>query len=150
MRIQRASETTSTRRGQPVPPIFQPEVAADAIVWTADHGRREVYVGFPTVAAIVLNKLAPGAGDWYLARTGVLHAAAPVRGMEVLHFPALRLLGVLVLATGLTRALATTHGRTAARRTNRVPKARTPHPCRSGAADLGSLQILVILHVRGA
>jgi NAD(P)-dependent dehydrogenase (short-subunit alcohol dehydrogenase family) len=58
-------------RGQPVPPIFQPEVAADAIVWAADHGRREVYVGFPTVAAIVGNKLAPGAGDWYLARTGI-------------------------------------------------------------------------------
>ena len=58
-------------RGQPVPPIFQPEVAADAIVWAASAGRREVYVGAPTVVAIVGNKLLPGVGDAYLARTGV-------------------------------------------------------------------------------
>src|SRR6185312_9718835 len=38
---------------QPVPPIFQPEVAADAIVWAADHPRREVMVGWPTVKAIL-------------------------------------------------------------------------------------------------
>jgi hypothetical protein len=58
------------RRPQPVPPIFQPEVAADAIVWASEHNRREVYVGAPTVMAIVGNKLFPGLGDWYLARTG--------------------------------------------------------------------------------
>ncbi len=58
-------------RGQPVPPIFQPEVAADAIVWAASAGRREIYVGAPTVIAIVGNKLLPGLGDAYLARTGV-------------------------------------------------------------------------------
>jgi NAD(P)-dependent dehydrogenase (short-subunit alcohol dehydrogenase family) len=58
------------RRAQPVPPIYQPEVAANAIVWASDHGRREIYVGGPTVAAIVGNKVAPGVGDWYLARTG--------------------------------------------------------------------------------
>ena len=58
-------------RGQPVPPIFQPEVAAEAIVWAAGQDRREVYVGAPTVIAIVGNKLLPGAGDLYLARTGV-------------------------------------------------------------------------------
>jgi NAD(P)-dependent dehydrogenase (short-subunit alcohol dehydrogenase family) len=57
-------------RGQPVPPIFQPEVAADAIVWASTQDRREVYVGWPTVLAIVGNKIAPGAGDWYLARQG--------------------------------------------------------------------------------
>lgn len=57
-------------RAQPVPPIFQPEVAADAIVWASEHGRREVFVGFPTVAVIIGNKLAPGLGDWYLGRTG--------------------------------------------------------------------------------
>src|SRR5919206_285607 len=39
------------RRAQPVPPIYQPEVAADAIVWAADHDRRELSVGAPTVAA---------------------------------------------------------------------------------------------------
>jgi NAD(P)-dependent dehydrogenase (short-subunit alcohol dehydrogenase family) len=57
-------------KGQPVPPIFQPEVAAHAIVWAADHERREVYVGWPTVKAIVGNKLAPGVADHFLARTG--------------------------------------------------------------------------------
>lgn len=57
-------------KAQPVPPIFQPEVAADAIVFAATHRRREMYVGFPTVEAIVGNKLAPGLLDHYLARTG--------------------------------------------------------------------------------
>jgi short-subunit dehydrogenase len=57
-------------RGQPVPPIFQPEVAADAIVWAADHDRREIYVGWPTVVGIVGNKILPAAGDAYLARNG--------------------------------------------------------------------------------
>ena len=59
------------RRAQPVPPIFSPEVAADAIVWASRRSRREIYVGGPTVAAIVGNKVAPGLGDRYLARTGV-------------------------------------------------------------------------------
>jgi len=57
------------RREQPVPPIFQPEVAAAAIVWASEHDRRELYVGLPTVAGIIGNKLSPGFGDWYLART---------------------------------------------------------------------------------
>ena len=57
-------------RAQPVPPIFQPEVIADAIVWAAFSGRREVYFGYPTVLAIVGNKIAPAVGDWYLARSG--------------------------------------------------------------------------------
>jgi NAD(P)-dependent dehydrogenase (short-subunit alcohol dehydrogenase family) len=58
------------RRAQSVPPIFQPEVAADAIVWASEHDRREIYVGGPTVTAIVGNKVAPGFADWYLSRTG--------------------------------------------------------------------------------
>ncbi len=57
-------------RGQPVPPIYQPEVVADAIVWAAYSNRREVLVGFPTVKTIWGNKLLPGVGDWYLARNG--------------------------------------------------------------------------------
>jgi hypothetical protein len=57
-------------KAQPVPPIFQPEVAARAIVYAATHDRREVYVGWPTVKAIVGNKLAAGLLDRYLARTG--------------------------------------------------------------------------------
>ena len=58
------------RKPQPVPPIFQPEVAADAILWAALHHRPEVYVGWPTVKAIVGNKIAPRFADWYLSRQG--------------------------------------------------------------------------------
>ncbi|MGN6554521.1 MAG: SDR family oxidoreductase [Verrucomicrobiota bacterium] len=58
------------KKAQPVPPIFQPEVAADAIVFAATHNRREVYVGMPTVKAVVGNKLVPGFADHYLARHG--------------------------------------------------------------------------------
>jgi NAD(P)-dependent dehydrogenase (short-subunit alcohol dehydrogenase family) len=57
-------------RAQPVPPIFQPEVAARVIVWASEHDRREIYVGSRTLTAIVGNKLFPALGDWYLARTG--------------------------------------------------------------------------------
>ncbi len=57
-------------RPQPVPPIFQPEVAAAAIVWAAEHDRREVWVGLPTVVTILANRLAPGLVERYLARTG--------------------------------------------------------------------------------
>ncbi len=62
-------ETRLPRHPQPMPPIFQPEVGAEAIVWAAHHKRREVYVGAPTVEAIEVNKLAPGLLDLYLART---------------------------------------------------------------------------------
>ncbi len=58
------------RRAQPVPPIFQPEVAAEAIVYAATHDRREMYVAWPTIEAVVGNKLAPGLLDRYLAATG--------------------------------------------------------------------------------
>jgi NAD(P)-dependent dehydrogenase (short-subunit alcohol dehydrogenase family) len=58
------------RKPQPVPPIFQPEVAAKAICWAAHHARRELYVGWPTVEAIVGNKIAPEYADHYLARHG--------------------------------------------------------------------------------
>ncbi len=58
------------RHPQPVPPIFQPEVAAERIVWASHHRRREVFVGIPTVVAIEANKVAPALGDIYLGRTG--------------------------------------------------------------------------------
>ncbi len=57
-------------KAQPVPPIFQPEVGARAVYWAAHNHRRELYVGFPTVEAIVANKIAPGILDHYLGRTG--------------------------------------------------------------------------------
>ncbi|HKY04540.1 MAG TPA: SDR family oxidoreductase [Blastocatellia bacterium] len=55
---------------QPVPPIFQPEVAAEAILYAARHDRRELYVGWPTVKAVVGDKIAPGLLDHYLASFG--------------------------------------------------------------------------------
>ena len=55
------------RKAQPVPPIFQPEVAAQAIVWAAEHERRELLVGWPTVFGILGHKLVPGFMDRYLA-----------------------------------------------------------------------------------
>jgi NAD(P)-dependent dehydrogenase (short-subunit alcohol dehydrogenase family) len=57
-------------KAQPVPPIYQPEVAARAIHWAAHHDRRELFVGASTVAAIEGNKVAPGMLDRYLGRTG--------------------------------------------------------------------------------
>jgi NAD(P)-dependent dehydrogenase (short-subunit alcohol dehydrogenase family) len=58
------------REPQPVPPIFQPEVAAEAIVWAAENPRRELMVGWPTVKAILGNAVAPSMADRYLADTG--------------------------------------------------------------------------------
>lgn len=57
-------------RPQPVPPIFNPEMAAKAIFWASRHARREVYVGWPTIKAIWANKFFPGLIDRYLARAG--------------------------------------------------------------------------------
>ncbi len=55
---------------QPVPPIYQPEIGADAVLFAAHNDRREMYVGYPTVEAIVADKIAPGFADWYLAKNG--------------------------------------------------------------------------------
>ncbi|PRX43714.1 short-subunit dehydrogenase [Prauserella shujinwangii] len=58
-------------KAQPVPPIYEPEIAARGIVYAADHPRRrEYWVGFSTVATLIANKLAPGLLDRYLGRTG--------------------------------------------------------------------------------
>jgi NAD(P)-dependent dehydrogenase (short-subunit alcohol dehydrogenase family) len=59
------------RHPQPVAPIFQPEVASRAVYWAAQHRRREMYVGFPTVYTILGNKVAPWLAERYLARTTV-------------------------------------------------------------------------------
>ncbi|MFF5233255.1 SDR family oxidoreductase [Dactylosporangium sp. NPDC000521] len=59
------------RHPQPVPPIYQPEVAARAVVHAAGNpGRREYWVGASTAATLLANKVAPGLLDRYLARTG--------------------------------------------------------------------------------
>lgn len=59
------------RKAQPVPPIYQPEIPADAVLYAADHpGRREYWVGGSTVGTLVANAFAPGILDRYLAKTG--------------------------------------------------------------------------------
>jgi len=58
------------RKPQPVPPIYQPELAAQAICYAAYAGRREIYFGWPTLKVIIGNKLAPWYADHYLARMG--------------------------------------------------------------------------------
>ncbi len=63
-------KTSLKRHPQPVPPIYQPEVAAKAILWLADNYRREVNVAPTTSGAIVGDKLASGLLDHYLGRTG--------------------------------------------------------------------------------
>ncbi len=55
---------------QPVPPIYEPEVAARAIYRAAHHPRREYWLGWSTVAAIVGQKFIPGLLDRYLGATG--------------------------------------------------------------------------------
>ncbi len=55
------------RRAQPLPPIFEPELIAAAVHHAAHHPRREYWLGYPAVKAIVGQKLAPGVGDHILA-----------------------------------------------------------------------------------
>ena len=55
---------------RPMGKVYQPEVAAKAILFAAAHNRRSVWVGFPTYKAIIGNKIAPWYADWILSRTG--------------------------------------------------------------------------------
>jgi short-subunit dehydrogenase len=56
---------------RPVAPVFQPELAAKAVVFVAEHPRRSMWVGISTAYTILGGRLAPRFLDWYLARTGV-------------------------------------------------------------------------------
>jgi short-subunit dehydrogenase len=62
--------TKLPKQTMPVPPIYQPEIAADAIHHAAHHKRRQIYVGIPTVANIVGERTAPWLLDRILAKTG--------------------------------------------------------------------------------
>lgn len=64
-------KTTLRRHPRPVAPIYQPELAAEAIVWASEHPRREVFVAGSTVATIIGSRLAPRIADRYLAHTAV-------------------------------------------------------------------------------
>ncbi|MDA8389694.1 MAG: SDR family oxidoreductase [Gammaproteobacteria bacterium] len=59
-----------SHKARPVPPIYQPEAAAETVVWAASHDRREIEVGATTVFAVLANKLLPAIVDRYLARKG--------------------------------------------------------------------------------
>lgn len=59
--------TCMDKQPQPVPPIYQPEVAAEAVIWASQHKRRELWVGFPTVKAIIATRIIPGFLDRMLA-----------------------------------------------------------------------------------
>ena len=58
------------KKAKPVAPIYQPEVAARAIYFAAFHKRRDIWVGYPTIKAILANRIAPGLIDRYLATAG--------------------------------------------------------------------------------
>ncbi|WP_435551334.1 SDR family oxidoreductase [Natrinema sp. CGMCC1.2065] len=64
------SKSRMSKQPQPVPPIYQPEVAARAITWTVDSGEDELWVGRSTVKAILGNRLIPRRLDNYLASGG--------------------------------------------------------------------------------
>jgi NAD(P)-dependent dehydrogenase (short-subunit alcohol dehydrogenase family) len=61
----------------PVPPIYQPEVAARAVAHVAEHPRRTMWVGLPTALTILGNRAAPSLLDWYLAKTNVKGQQSP-------------------------------------------------------------------------
>jgi NAD(P)-dependent dehydrogenase (short-subunit alcohol dehydrogenase family) len=63
--------TRLSRHPRPVPPVYEPEVAARAIAWAADHPRREVFVGDRTALSVWASRLAPGLVDRYLAATSI-------------------------------------------------------------------------------
>ena len=63
-------KTNRPRKPKPVAPIFQPEIAADAIFWSAHHPKkREIILGARNTLIVWGNKFFPGFGDWYLAKT---------------------------------------------------------------------------------
>ena len=64
------AKTRLPRKLQPVPPIYQPELAAEAVFWAARHPRREYYFGASTQRAVWVNKFFPGLIDRYLAYQG--------------------------------------------------------------------------------
>jgi len=64
----------------PVPPIYQPEVAGRAVAHVAEHPRRTMWVGLPTVLTILGNRVAPSLLDWYLGKTNVKGQQSPDHG----------------------------------------------------------------------
>ncbi|MGI8679079.1 MAG: SDR family oxidoreductase [Jatrophihabitans sp.] len=63
--------TKMPKHPMPVPPIVQPEVCARAIRFSAEHPRRNMWVGISTAYTVLGNRVAPAIVDWYLGKTGV-------------------------------------------------------------------------------
>ncbi len=105
--------TRMPRHPQPVPPIFQPEVPAEAVYWAAHHRRRELWVGHSTVKAILASYLAPSLADRYLARTG--YESQQISGFPV---PADRPVNLFAPVP----RVAATHGRFDAQAKSRSPQ----------------------------
>ncbi|GHA78540.1 SDR family oxidoreductase [Pontibacter akesuensis] len=64
-------KTRLPNKPKPMGKIYQPEVAAEVIVYAAENERREYRVGYPTLQAIIGNKIAPWFADYVLAKTGI-------------------------------------------------------------------------------
>lgn len=64
-------ENHMRKHPMPVPPIFQPDVIGRAVGFIADHPRKIMWVGGPTVKAILGAKFAPWLAEWMLQRNGV-------------------------------------------------------------------------------
>jgi short-subunit dehydrogenase len=79
-------KSNMSRKAQPVPPIFQPEVGAEAVYWAAHQRHREVFVGWPTARAIWGQRFLPGLLDHLAARLawdGQLYDGAPAPDQPV-------------------------------------------------------------------
>ena len=105
--------TRMPRHPQPVPPIFQPEVPAEAVYWAAHHRRRELWVGHSTVKAILASYLAPSLADRYLAKTGYDAQQIPERRWPRTGRPT---------CSRPCRGVAATHGRFDEQATPRSPQ----------------------------
>jgi NAD(P)-dependent dehydrogenase (short-subunit alcohol dehydrogenase family) len=84
------SRSKLSGRPRPVPPVYQPEVAARAVVWAADHPRRQYQVGYATVATILGSRIASGLVDRYLSRSALAaqeEEDVPARATDNLFAP---------------------------------------------------------------
>ncbi|MGZ4217803.1 MAG: SDR family oxidoreductase [Solirubrobacteraceae bacterium] len=123
---------------QPVPPIYQPEIPAEAVYWAAQHPRRELWVGYSAVQGILGNKLAPSLADRYLARTAI--TGQQVDGMPIVGERPGNLFAPV-------EGKAATHGIFDAQAKTRSPQlwAATHRPAVAGALAAGALSILGVL-----
>ncbi len=110
----------------PVPPIYQPEIPAEAVYWAAHHHRRELWVGYSAVQAIVGTTLAPSFADWYVGKTGI-------EGQQIQDMPATP--GRPDNLYAPVQDLAATHGMFDAQAKTRSPQlwATTHRPLVAGA-----------------